>query len=116
MVGTAILHVTRCNTSIRLLIIRNPRQGGRFDLHFLLSISTAAAATASIILKVMSIFSRIHYYYDRVEEHLPVKPSKWDRKWKIAVICLALIFFIMALVAFALHDRVYNPLSNTNIH
>jgi hypothetical protein len=48
----------------------------------------------------------IHYYIDQVEQHLPFKPSKWDRKYKIAILCVGIVFFIMAIVAFALHDRV----------
>jgi hypothetical protein len=48
----------------------------------------------------------LQYYLDKVEQHLPIKPSKWDRKYKIAVLCLGIVFFIMAIVAFALHDKV----------
>ena len=48
----------------------------------------------------------IRYYIDQVEQHLPFKPSKWDRKYKIAILCVGIVFFIMAIVAFALHDRV----------
>jgi hypothetical protein len=37
---------------------------------------------------------------------LPFKPSKWERKYKIAALCVLGLFFIMAIVAFALHDKV----------
>lgn len=53
-----------------------------------------------------NIINTAHYYYDRVEHHLPFKPSKWDRKYKILLLALGLVFFIMAIVAFALHDKV----------
>ena len=75
--------------------------------------ATRRTFTYSLILNAphtMTILQTLHYYYDRAEEHLPFKPSKWDRKWKIAILCLALIFLIMAIVAFALHDRVFFPL------
>jgi len=49
----------------------------------------------------------IRYYIDRVEEHLPFKPSKWDRKYQLAILFLAILLFIMAIVAFVLHDKVY---------
>ena len=50
------------------------------------------------------------HYYDQLEQHLPFKPSKWDRKYQIALLCVGGIFFIMAIVAFALHDHVPKPL------
>jgi len=45
-------------------------------------------------------------YIDQVEEHLPFKPSKWERKYKILLLCLVGVFFVMAIVVFALHDKV----------
>jgi len=53
-----------------------------------------------------TIIDTAHYYYDKLEHHLPFKPSKWDRKYKIALLALGVLFFIMAIVAFALHDKV----------
>ena len=52
------------------------------------------------------IINTAHYYYDKIEHHLPFKPSKWDRKYKIALLALGAVFLIMAIVAFALHDQV----------
>ena len=67
-------------------------------------------------ISVPCIMQSFHYYYDQIEQHLPFKPSKWDRKYKIALVCLGGVFFTMAIVAFALHDRVPKPLiSNTDI-
>ena len=54
-----------------------------------------------------TIIDTAHYYYDRLEHHLPFKPSKWDRKYKLALLALGVLFFIMAIVAFALHDKVW---------
>jgi hypothetical protein len=48
----------------------------------------------------------LRHYFDQIEEHLPFKPSKWDRKYKIAFLCLVIVFVIMAIVGFALHDKV----------
>jgi hypothetical protein len=48
----------------------------------------------------------LRHYIDQIEEHLPFKPSKWDRKYRIALYCLGIIFVIMAIVGFALHDQV----------
>jgi hypothetical protein len=48
----------------------------------------------------------LRYYVDQVEQHLPFKPSQWDSKYKIALLCVGILLFIMALVAFALHDKV----------
>ena len=49
---------------------------------------------------------RLQYYIDKIEEHLPFKPSKWKRKYKIAIVCLGVLFLIMVIVGFALHDEV----------
>jgi hypothetical protein len=54
----------------------------------------------------MSRWQRWQGYVDQVEAHLPFKPSKWERKYKIAALCLLALFLIMAIVAFALHDKV----------
>jgi len=48
----------------------------------------------------------VHYYYDQLEQHLPFKPSKWERKYKILLVGLGVLLLIMGLVAFALHDKV----------
>jgi len=49
-------------------------------------------------------------YIDQVEAHLPFKPSKWERKYKILLLCLVGIFFVAAIVVFALHDQAHSRL------
>ena len=51
----------------------------------------------------------VRHYIDQIEAHLPFKPSKWERKYQILALCLAGLFLIMTIVAFALHDQALVP-------
>jgi RsiW-degrading membrane proteinase PrsW (M82 family) len=70
--------------------------------------ATTIAITIDTLIQYTSSpkMRSIYHYLEQLEQHLPIKPSKWDRKYKIAIFCVAIVFLIMAIVAFALHDRV----------